>query len=1546
MRKKLLKGLILSVLFCVLTASALTEHAEALVTWHTETADTGRQYTGEMGYDAAGYPGFAQIDYYGPLSTDRNGYAYYRHKTPAGWVSEAIGPAYGIFPRLAFDSGQPAMLYNEPGETSDSLIYAKRSSDGIWTKTAIASYKYGTDALSLKFNSAGQPCATYSISGTLYYATYNGTAWKSQVVFSGGEIYYADLAFNGTVPAVAFCAGRWGGGLQYAQLQGSTWTVQTVDSSYSGTYRNRQASITLRFGNGKPLITFDDEDTRSLKFAYPAGQGWQIRELEGSSGSRNYTGESVSMQVAQHAGYYTVYILHSNFTVNQTSSIKLKTLTVNNDGDLANPFSSQTLYSKNFGNMTPWMGSGLKDGNPGVVFLEFHAGKTTYISMQPDIQAVSSVAFGAVADGNTETRTVTITNNGSVNLSISEITAPAAPFAVTGGDFSVLAPGASGTLTVSFTPPAAGVSYQGTLTVRSNDPDEAVFNITLTGRSIGVSAALSGISFNNGATLPILPDITAYSLEVAHATDTIRVKPAAAHAYAAITVNGTAGQNDTFSGAVPLAVGDNTITVTVTSEDGNTIKTYTLTVTRRASPDATLSSLTVSAGALSPDFSPEILAYTVTLPDGVSEISFTPTVTKAGATVSLNGTSITSGQVTASLPAGVGENTYTLHVVAPDVVFEKDYVITVLRKPELGGLTLNHGVLDTAFTPYTTSYAVVVPNSVTALTVTPTSAAGSISVNGTAVGSGTASDPVNLEVGITAITVAAVSADGETSRTYTLTVTRLEGLYALSAGDTQVMYGLNDFALSVDITDAACPLYLGVPDGMSVKVDGVPATGGISESFSFNEGQNSAKTIELISPECSETTVYTLTVTRRPLLTSLTVAGSTVTLRDDETVYVPTVENTSVTATIQASANEGTTVVMDGSVNFPVTGGNGSWTVGNLHVGANPIYLRVTSQDGHAETVYTIVLKRQPELSSLSVSEGELTPVFDADTLSYTVNVGRDIDSIALTAGLQTDGTTGFEIGSLTINGDAAGSGVPTASIPLSYGGNVIYAVVTTNSYVSTVYSVTVVRQEPQAGSIAPTSASFDRYTVSAGYRDIELTVTISSVENPLLSLKKNGNTLAADTDYTVSGGTYTIKKEYLAALQTGQAQLIFDFAYGPDPVLTVNVMDSSPSVGSPVYDAAVAGGGNVPVTVDTGAGTASVDMGSVAGSIAGGGDVVVDVPPVPGVDSYSASLPSDAISGSGDGTLTLNTHLGSVTIPGSMLTGTGLTGEAAVTIGAGDKSVLPDEVKAALGDKPLISLSLSIDGRQTGWSNPDAPVTVAIPYTPTAEELLSPESIVIWYIDGSGNAVSIPSGRYDPVTGTITFSTTHFSLYAVGFNNVRFNDVAADAWYGKAVGFIAARGITGGTGGGSFSPDKILTRGEFIVMLLRAYTIAPDTDASDNFSDAGSTYYTGYLAAAKRLGISAGIGSNLFAPDRAVTRQELFTLLYNALKAIGQLPIEHTGVTLGSFADAGQIASWARDAMTLLAETGTISGSGGRLNPTGTCTRAEMAQTLYNLMA
>ncbi|HWQ80127.1 MAG TPA: S-layer homology domain-containing protein [Anaerovoracaceae bacterium] len=286
--------------------------------------------------------------------------------------------------------------------------------------------------------------------------------------------------------------------------------------------------------------------------------------------------------------------------------------------------------------------------------------------------------------------------------------------------------------------------------------------------------------------------------------------------------------------------------------------------------------------------------------------------------------------------------------------------------------------------------------------------------------------------------------------------------------------------------------------------------------------------------------------------------------------------------------------------------------------------------------------------------------------------------------------------------------------------------------------------------------------------------------------------------------------------------------------------------------------------------------------------------------------------------------------------------GDLKINITKVDTDTLGDTVKAEVGNRPVYDFSITSGNSEiTDFGGGSA--HISIPYTPGAGE--DPNAIVVYYIDASGNLNTV-RGAYDPATRMVIFVTTHFSSYVIGYNKVSFTDVGGAAWYVRPVTFIAARGITTGTTATEYSPDGKLTRGQFIVMLMRAYDIAPDNTPSGNFADAGNDYYTNYLSAAKRLGISNGIGNNRFAPKETITRQDMFTLLYNVLKVIGEAPGAHSGSPLSKYTDAGEVSPWAEEALETLVGAGLISGTGGRLNPSAEASRAEMAQVLYNMLS
>ena len=527
-----------------------------------------------------------------------------------------------------------------------------------------------------------------------------------------------------------------------------------------------------------------------------------------------------------------------------------------------------------------------------------------------------------------------------------------------------------------------------------------------------------------------------------------------------------------------------------------------------------------------------------------------------------------------------------------------------------------------------------------------------------------------------------------------------------------------------------------------------------------------------------------------------------------------------------------------------------------------------------------------------------------------------------------------------------------------------VTAVSTVDNSKSGTAAVTVSTAPPPAPAVTGVTVAPDTITVQKGNTQ-SFSASVTGTNNPAKTVvwSVSGNTsvgttidtsglLAVAVDETANTLTVTAVST-VDNSKSGTAAVTVSTAPPPAPPPVPAVTPVIPPV--PLYNADVTGTNtsktNLPVTVDSNAGSAAVDMGSIRQNdiFANGGTTVITVPSISGVDTYTLGIPVAYLSiPDVKGTLTFSTAAGSMILPANMLAGVeGSEGKKAeISISQADANNLPDDVKAEIGDRPVIELAVTLDGKRTVWNNPKAPVKLSIPYTPTASELLNPEAIVIWYIDGSGNVVSVPNGHYDRASGTVSFIATHFSQYAVGYNKVSFNDVLDTAWYSKAIGFIAARGITSGSGNGQFGPMQKLTRGQFIVMVMKAYGINPDQNPAENFADSGNTYYTNYLAAAKRLGISDGVGNNRFAPDNEITRQEMFVLLYNALKAIGNIPKVTGTKTLADFSDGGQVASWARDAMTFFVQAGKISGTDGRLSPKSTTSRAEMAQVLYNLLS
>lgn len=137
-------------------------------------------------------------------------------------------------------------------------------------------------------------------------------------------------------------------------------------------------------------------------------------------------------------------------------------------------------------------------------------------------------------------------------------------------------------------------------------------------------------------------------------------------------------------------------------------------------------------------------------------------------------------------------------------------------------------------------------------------------------------------------------------------------------------------------------------------------------------------------------------------------------------------------------------------------------------------------------------------------------------------------------------------------------------------------------------------------------------------------------------------------------------------------------------------------------------------------------------------------------------------------------------------------------------------------------------------------------------------------------------------------------------------------------------------------------TRGEAIVLIMKAYGIEPLVDTKDNFSDAQGEN-AGYYTKAKAIGLTKGIGNNRLGADLPMTREMLYTMVYNMEVQEGKLQKpDASAKDLSSFSDHEELSDWSVKAVKALVEAGIIQGD--KLNPKGIVTVDEIQQLLESL--
>ncbi|MBC8537174.1 S-layer homology domain-containing protein [Clostridiales bacterium BX7] len=258
---------------------------------------------------------------------------------------------------------------------------------------------------------------------------------------------------------------------------------------------------------------------------------------------------------------------------------------------------------------------------------------------------------------------------------------------------------------------------------------------------------------------------------------------------------------------------------------------------------------------------------------------------------------------------------------------------------------------------------------------------------------------------------------------------------------------------------------------------------------------------------------------------------------------------------------------------------------------------------------------------------------------------------------------------------------------------------------------------------------------------------------------------------------------------------------------------------------------------------------------------------------------------------------------------------------------------------------AITVDKSEHGTVTASSPsavtgTTVTLTVTPDQGYFLKSISAV----DGAGTTLSLTEldgGKY-----TFTMPGSAVTVKAVfapdgSATGLPFADVRENDWYLGAVRYVYEAGMMNGVAADAFAPNATLTRGMIAQVLYNLESRPAVTGSAFDDVAAGAWYASAVNWAASKQ-IVGGYGGGLFGPEDSITREQMAATLLRYAGYKGY-DVSQRG-DLSAFADGAETSAWAVESMQWAVGTGLLSGrENAVLDPTGTATRAEVAQILMN---
>lgn len=214
---------------------------------------------------------------------------------------------------------------------------------------------------------------------------------------------------------------------------------------------------------------------------------------------------------------------------------------------------------------------------------------------------------------------------------------------------------------------------------------------------------------------------------------------------------------------------------------------------------------------------------------------------------------------------------------------------------------------------------------------------------------------------------------------------------------------------------------------------------------------------------------------------------------------------------------------------------------------------------------------------------------------------------------------------------------------------------------------------------------------------------------------------------------------------------------------------------------------------------------------------------------------------------------------------------------------------------------------------------------------------------DEDGQRLKLTENRDGTYSFTMPSGTANVYVRFSG-SGLPFADVPSGSWYYDDVAYVYDTGLMTGLTATAFGPNLSTTRGMIVTILWRMEN-EPAAKHGCPFADVRrGSYYEQAIAWASENGIVTGFDSSTFAPDRAITREQLAAILFRfaAYRGMDAVTLREN---LSSFQDQAAISAYAVSALNWAVGEGLMQGTGDKLEPTGNATRAQVAAMLRRFM-